>query len=324
MIKREDILYKAMADKEMFWMKTKRIIRTGFFNFWRNGTVSMASVLVMMVTLMVLGLIIFTGAVLDRSLTELRNKVDINVTFTPSAAEEDILGIKYSLESLPEVSLVTYVSRDEALTAFKERHANDQSILSALDELGENPLGAVLNVKAKDPSQYGSVADFLEGNSAIASSGVSIIDRVNYYQNKVAIDKLTDIISAADRLGFIITLFLAVISVLIAFNTIRLTIYISKDEISVMRLVGASTTYIQGPFVEVGVIYGLVAAILTLLIFLPVTFWLGSATENFFIGLNIFSYYLRHFPQIFLIIVLSGIIIGAVSSSLAIRKYLRL
>ena len=313
-----------MTDKEMFWMKMKRIIRTGFFNFWRNGTVSMASVLVMMVTLMVLGLIIFTGAVLDRSLTELRNKVDINVTFTPSAAEEDILGIKYSLESLPEVSLVTYVSRDEALTAFKERHANDQSILSALDELGENPLGAVLNVKAKDPSQYGSVADFLEGNSAIASSGVSIIDRVNYYQNKVAIDKLTDIISAADRLGFIITLFLAVISVLIAFNTIRLTIYISKDEISVMRLVGASTTYIQGPFVVVGVIYGLVAAILTLLIFLPVTFWLGSATENFFIGLNIFSYYLRHFPQIFLIIVLSGIIIGAVSSSLAIRKYLRL
>ena len=313
-----------MTDKEMFWMKMKRIIRTGFFNFWRNGTVSMASVLVMMVTLMVLGLIIFTGAVLDRSLTELRNKVDINVTFTPSAAEEDILGIKYSLESLPEVSLVTYVSRDEALTAFKERHANDQSILSALDELGENPLGAVLNVKAKDPSQYGSVADFLEGNSAIASSGVSIIDRVNYYQNKVAIDKLTDIISAADRLGFIITLFLAVISVLIAFNTIRLTIYISKDEISVMRLVGASTTYIQGPFVVVGGIYGLVAAILTLLIFLPVTFRLGSATENFFIGLNIFSYYLRHFPQIFLIIVLSGIIIGAVSSSLAIRKYLRL
>ena len=313
-----------MADKEMFWMKTKRIIRTGFFNFWRNSTVSMASVLVMMVTLMVLGFIIFTGAVLDRSLTELRNKVDINVTFIPSATEEDILNIKYSLESLPEVSLVTYVSRDEALTAFKERHANDQSILSALDELGENPLGAVLNVKAKDPSQYGSVADFLEGNSALATSGVSIIDRVNYYQNKVAIDKLTDIISAADRLGFIVTLFLAVISVLIAFNTIRLTIYISKDEISVMRLVGASTSYIQGPFVVVGVIYGLVAAILTLLIFLPVTYWLGSATENFFIGLNIFSYYLRHFPQIFLIIVLSGILIGAVSSSLAIRKYLRL
>ena len=313
-----------MAKKEIFWMKAKRIMRTGFFNFWRNGTVSMASVLVMMVTLLVLGFLIFTGAILDRSLTELRNKVDINVTFIPSAVEEDILGIKYSLESLPEVSLVTYVSREEALVTFKERHANDQSILSALDELGENPLGAVLNVKAKDPSQYASVADFLEGNSAISSSGVSIIDRINYYQNKVAIEKLTGIISAADRLGFIITLFLAVISILIAFNTIRLTIYISKDEISVMRLVGASTSYIQGPFVVVGVIYGVVAAILTMLILLPATYWLGSATENFFAGLNVFTYYLRHFPQIFLIIVFSGVFIGAVSSSLAIRRYLRL
>ena len=313
-----------MAEKEMFWMKMKRVIRTGFFNFWRNSTVSFASVLVMMITLMVIGFIIFTGAVLDRSLTELRSKVDINVTFTPSANEEDILSIKHSLESLSEVSLVTYISREDALTTFKERHKNDQSILSALDELGENPLGAVLNVRAKDPSQYGSVANFLENNSALSTSGVSIIDRVNYYQNKVAIDKLTEIINTADRLGFALTLFLGLISVLIAFNTIRLTIYISKEEISVMRLVGASTSYIQGPFVVVGVIYGIVAAILTLLIFLPFTYWVGSVTESFFAGLNLFSYYLRHFPQIFLIIILSGVIIGAVSSSLAIRKYLRL
>jgi len=313
-----------MAEKEMFWMKMKRVIRTGFFNFWRNSTVSFASVLVMMITLMVIGFIIFTGAVLDRSLTELRSKVDINVTFTPSANEEDILSIKHSLESLSEVSLVTYISREDALTTFKERHKNDQSILSALDELGENPLGAVLNVRAKDPSQYGSVANFLENNSALSTSGVSIIDRVNYYQNKVAIDKLTEIINTADRLGFALTLFLGLISVLIAFNTIRLTIYISKEEISVMRLVGASTSYIQGPFVVVGVIYGIVAAILTLLIFLPFTYWVGSVTESFFAGLNLFSYYLRHFPQIFLIIIFSGIIIGAVSSSLAIRKYLRL
>lgn len=313
-----------MAEKEMFWMKMKRVMRTGFFNFWRNGTVSMASVLVMLVTLMVIGFIIFTSAILDRSLTELRNKVDINVTFVPSAIEEDILNIKHSLESLPEVSLVTYVSREDALTAFKERHQNDQSILSALDELGENPLGAMLNVKAKDPSQYESVANFLESNSVLSASGITIIDRVNYYQNKVAIDKLTSIINAADRIGFAITLILGLISILIAFNTIRLTIYIARDEISVMRLVGASTSYIQGPFVVVGIIYGVMAAIIALILFLPITYWLGSATESFFTGLNLFSYYLRHFPQIFLIILLSGVVIGAVSSSLAIRKYLRL
>ena len=308
----------------MLWTKLKRIMRTGFFNFWRDGTVSFASVLIMLVTLLVIGFISFSSAILDTSLAELRNKIDINVTFVTSAAEEDILNIKNSLESLPEVFLVTYISREEALTIFKERHSSDQSILAALEELGDNPLGAVLNVKARDPSQYASVAEFLESGNALASSGITIIDRVNYFQNKVAIDRLATIISSADQLGLALTLFLTIISMLIAFNTIRLTIYIARDEISVMRLVGASTTYIQGPFVVVGIIYGVTAGILALLLLLPITYWLGGITENFFVGFNVFSYYLRHFLEIASIIIFSGILIGALSSVLAVRKYLRI
>lgn len=307
----------------MFWTKMKRILRTGFFNFWRDSTVSLASVLVMMVTLLVIGLISFSSAILTNTLVELENKIDINVTFFTTAEEEEILNLKHTIESLPEVLLVTYVSREEALTLFKERHSSDQSILSALDELGENPLGAVLNIKARDPAQYASVAEFLEGGNALSPDVVTIIDRVNYFQNKTAIDKLTSVISSADKLGFALTIFLATISVLIAFNTIRLTIYLARDEISVMRLVGASMTYIQGPFVVLGVIYGVVAGLLTLILLLPLTFWLGGTTENFFVDFNVFSYYLRHFLEIAFIIIASGVFIGAVSSMLAIRKYLK-
>lgn len=307
----------------MFRTNIKRVARTGFFDFWRNGTVSLASVLIMMVTLLVIGGILFSSAVLNTSLDELRNKVDINVTFVPSAEEKDILSIKRSLESMPEVSLVTYITRESALETFKARHANDQSILSALNELNDNPLGAVLNVKAKDPSQYESVANFLQGKNVIGSDGDTIVDKVNFYQNKTAIDKLTRIINAAHTLGFAITLTFIFLSILTSFNTIRLTIYIARDEIAVMRLVGASTTYIQGPFVVVGIIYGIVAGITTLFVFLPITYWLGQVTQNFFIGLNIFDYYLSNFPMIFIIIVGSGILIGAVSSFLAIRRYLK-
>lgn len=311
-------------DQPQFKTKFKRIIRTGFFNFWRNSTVSFASVLVMMVTLSVIGLLSFSGALLDSSLAQLRDKIDINITFVPTAAESDILNIQQSVERLPEVLLVTYISREEALQAFKERHVNDQSILAALDEVGENPLGAVLNIKARDPSQYASVAQFLESDNALSSQGVSVIRNINYLQNKVAIDHLTKIIDIADKLGFALTIALVLISILIAFNTIRLTIYIVKDEISVMRLVGASTSYIQGPFVIVGVIYGVVAGLLTLLLFFPMTYWVGSLTENFFTGFNAFSYYLRNFFQLALIILGSGILIGALSSLLAIRRYLKI
>jgi len=308
----------------MLWTNIKRITRTGFYNFWRNGTVSLASVLVMMVTLFVLGFLIFGSAILNTSLAELRNKVDVNVTLIGTADEGSILSLKHSLESLPSVSMVTYVTKEEALETFKARHANDQSILDALGELRDNPLGATLNVRAKDPSQYQAIADFLQGKTGLSSSGISIIDHVNYNQNKTAIDKLTKIIDAAHSLGFAVTLAFVIISILIAFNTIRLTIYLVKDEVSVMRLVGASATYIQGPFVVVGIIYGLVAGLITLLLFLPITYWLGKVTENFFIGMNIFSYYLHQFPQIFLILIFSGIFIGVFSSVLAIRKYLKI
>ena len=285
---------------------------------------SLSSILVMMVTLFVIGSTIFSGVILQSTLEQIRDKVDINVYFVTTAGENDILAMKKSLEQLPEVAPpIIYVSREQALADFRARHQNDQFTLQALDELGDNPLGATLNIKAKDPSQYESIAQFLNSKSSEATPGTSIIDKVNYYQNKDAIDRLTKIIDSANRLGFILTLFLIIISILITFNTLRLVIYMSRDEISVMRLVGASTGYIRGPFFIAGAIYGFISGILTLILFYPVTLWLGKTTENFFVGLNVFHYYTNNFGQIFLVIVGSGIAIGSISSYLAVRKYLK-
>jgi cell division transport system permease protein len=119
------------------------------------------------------------------------------------------------------------------------------------------------------------------------------------------------------------TFFLIIISILITFNTLRLVIYMSRDEINVMRLVGASTSYIRGPFFVAGAIYGFISAIITLILFYPVTLWLGNTTANFFVGLNVFDYYVSNFGEIFLIIVVSGVVIGSISSFLAARKYLK-
>jgi cell division transport system permease protein len=306
-----------------FSTNTRRIVKTGFFNFWRNGFVSLSSIVVMIVTLSVIGGLIFLSAILNSTLTEIKNKVDINVYFVTDAQESDILSLQKTIEAIPEVAQVTYTSRDQALADFKTRHQNDQITLQALDELGNNPLGATLNIRAKDPSQYENIAKFLTDQTALSSNGSSIIDKVNYSQNKVAIDRLSHLIDSANRLGFIVTLVLAIISIVITFNTIRLAIFISKDEISVMRLVGAAQGYIRGPFVVAGVLYGAVAAVVTLILFFPITYWLGGATQNFFIGLNIFTYYLTNFGEFFLIIVGSGALIGAVSSIFATRKYLK-
>ncbi len=303
---------------------TRRIIKTGFFNFWRNGFVSLSSVVVMVVTLSVIGGLIFLSAILNSALTEIKNKVDINVYFVTSASESEIFALQKTINTLPEVSEVSYTSREKALADFRDKHKNDEITLQALDELGDNPLGASLSIRAKNPSQYEGIAKFLTKEGALSSGEDSIIDKVNYFQNKTAIDRLSKIIDSANRLGYIIIFILAVISVIITFNTIRLAIFFSREEISVMRLVGATAGYIRGPFVVAGIMYGAMAAIITLIIFFPITYWLGGATQNFFIGLNMFSYYLRNFGQFFLALIGAGAVIGAVSSYLAARKYLKL
>ncbi len=305
-------------------LKLKRILKAGFFNFWRNGYVSIASVLVMLFTLFTIGGVMFMGAVLNVSLEELKEKVDINVYFITSASEQDIFYIKTRLEAMPEVLNVSYTSKEQALIDFKERHKNDEITLQALEELGENPLGASLNIKAKEPSQYEGVANFLSEDSALSSTGQKIIDKVNYFENKIAIEKLSKIISAIKNLGLAVSLVLVLVSIIITFNTIRLVIYMSKEEISVMQLVGASKNYVRGPFVITGVIVGLLAGLVTVLSFLPLSYYIGKTTENFFVGLNIFDYYLSNFLEIIFIVLFSGIFIGAVSSFLAVRKYLKL
>lgn len=307
----------------MFWTNAKRIIKTGFVSFWRNGFVSFASVVVMTITLSAIGFIIFIGAILGASLAQLEDKVDVNVYFYTTAQEADILTLKGNLEELNEVASVEYVSREDALVLFRERHQNDSLTLQALDELGDNPLGAILNIKAQETSQYETVAAFLEGEEALGAGGVPIIERVNFFENQAAIERLTQVIDATEALGYAIAAVFAVISIIITFTTIRLAIYTNREEIGVMRLVGASNRYIRGPFVIEGILYGLVSGLITLAVYYPLTLWLGPITERFFGSINVFDYYIVHFGELFIIIVISGIILGALSSYLAVRRYLK-
>ncbi len=301
----------------------KRIIRSGFLNFWRNAFISSTSILVMVITLSFIGSLIFSSAILSASLDGIRDQVDLWVTFVPEAAEEDVRALQDTLESRSDVASVEFTSREEALLGFRDRHADDQVILQTLDELSDNPLGASLTIQAHDPESYQDIAEFLEADTALSGGDDPIISRINYRDNEVAIERLSSLINAIERFGVVLTIALVFVSVLITFNTIRLTIYTARDEIAVMRLVGASTAYIRGPFVISGVLYGLIAALLTLALFYPLTFWLGEVTEQFFIGLNVFNYYLANFLEIFLLIIISGMFIGGISSYMAVRRHLK-
>jgi cell division transport system permease protein len=274
----------------------------------------------MLVALFFVGSIIFMSQILNNTIAAVSDKVDVDIYFVPDAEESEILSLQNDLEQLPEVESITYINREDNLDRFQSNPQN-QDIVEALEILEENPLGAVLRVKAENPSQYESVAAYLE--STAATSQDNFIEEVNFINNKEVIDRLDRIITLVNQTGLIIAIILVVISFLITFNTIRLVIFTARHEIHVMRLVGASSAYIRGPFIVTGFIYGIVASVLTLLLFYPLTFYVGDKTEQFFVGLNLFEFYIDNFLEIFLVIVGFGVLIGIVSSYLAVRKYLR-
>ncbi len=311
----------------MEWVTIRRIFRTGFLDFWRNGFVSFASVLVMTITLFILGMTVFTGVILNTTLAQLRNQADMSVYLVPNTPTDQITQLQTTIQALPEVASVEYTSQDDELAQFRQRHQNDQLTLQALDELGGNPLGAVLTIKAKDISQYNAIAQFLQQQQQNVQPGqTSIIDKIDYFDaaHQQALTRLQEITNAAQRLGFVIITILALTSIAICFNTLRLAIYSSREEIAVMRLVGAGQAYIRAPFLVEGMLYGLISGVLTLLIFYPLTYWLGNATQNFFGGVNIFTYYLSNFLFFFIGIIGTGMVLGAVASYLAVRRYLKI
>jgi len=299
---------------------------SGIQGFLRSGFVSFSSILVMSITLFIIGSIFFLSGLLNYTLDGVKDKVDINVYFITTAEESDILALKKSVENLPEVSSVEYVSRDQALQGFKDKHQDDQLTLQAIDELGDNPLGAILNIKTKDPSQYAGVARFLDNsnNELLSPSGTKIIDKINYTQNKVVIDKLTSVIKSANMIGLWLAIIFIIISILITSNTIRLIIFMRKDEISVMRLVGASHKYVKGPFVVNGIISGLISSMVVILIFLIGSFWISHSSYNiYFGGFNLFHYFTGNIFIILGTILGTGILLGIVASYLAVHKYLK-
>lgn len=177
-----------------------------------------------------------------------------------------------------------------------------------------------MSVRAKDPSQYETIAKFIKNSAGDDRT----VDRINYDENKVAIDKLSEIIVASRKLGFAAITFFIFVSVLITFNTIRLAIFIFREEISVMQLVGASAMYIRGPFVTSGVMYGVCSGLLSMLILWPISYWLGLLSDTLGVTVNLYQYYQDNWFQLAFLLIVSGLILGATSSYLAVKRYLRI
>lgn len=302
-----------------------RIIRTGTVNFARNTWLAMAAMAVMVVTLTIILFSVVTSATFDHTIAQINSKINISIYLNDSVTDQQRLDLMNQLHSLSETKSVGYVSKDQALAEYKAANANNQNLLTAINESG-NPLPASIQVTPIDPGKIDQIQSVLNKPSTIAledpQAGTSYSG-----DRKAAIDKIAHATDILKRVGIVAVVVFALISMLIIFNTIQMAIFNRRDELTIMRLLGASTWYIRGPFVVESIIYGILSAAISIVIIDALFIVASSGLQASSLGLLDIGYSNTYFHHNFLSILTLqlgvGIVIGAASSVIATRRYLK-
>ena len=300
--------------------KSKRIITAAFKDLSRNIWLNMATIIIIVIALFTVATMLAVDRVGSYALNTLQEKIDISVQFEDDAGEEKILEFKEDLEELEEVKSVEYISKEQALINFREAHKDNEYIDQSLEELGENPLFAVLNVKAKSLGQYEAIDDYIKNNENYKD----IIESVNFKENEKAINNFSSILKTVKEGMFGLTALFILIGIMIAFNTIRLAMYAHKIEIEIMRLVGASNWFIKMPFIVEGAIFGIIGCAITLVFIFPIVMYISPKVSQFLPGFDLQNYFIGDFLKIAGVLLISGIALGVISSLIAIRRYLKI
>jgi len=302
----------------MLLLTLSRTFKSGFTHFRRNGWLSFAVISIISLTLLIISTLIVLSIAANLIIRSVQDKVDISVYFKSDTQESKIMDFRSTVLQYKEVKSADYVSKNRALDEFKAKNADNPTIMQSIDAIGDNPLNASVNIKAVTPDKYDVIATAVQ-NSAFKDD----ISRINYAKNKIVIERLNNVLSTTRNVGAMLATLFSLIAVLITFNAIRITIYAHRQEIKIMRLVGASNPYIRMPFIFEGIIYGTMSAIAVMIILFPlikfVAPYLGGAVSVRDVQAN----FIHNLWLIFLIQLVTGVALGTISSLIAIRRYLK-
>jgi cell division transport system permease protein len=301
----------------------RRIINTGVLNFIRNASLAVAAMAVMVVTLTIILFSIVTNATFTNTIDQITNKIDVSVYLKDSVTDDQQTSLVKELKSLPNVKSVRYLSKEQVFARYTKQNAGNQDLLTAINETA-NPLPATILIKPVDLNKLGDIKTFLSKPAVEALQS----DQPSYSgDRKAAIDKITHATNVLREIGVVAVVTFTIISALIIFNTIQMAIFNRRDEIQIMRLLGANTAYIRGPFVVESIIYGILSAIFSVLIINAAFVAASSALQASSLGLLDIGYasnfFNSHFLWLLTVQLAIGIIIGAASSVIATHRYLK-
>lgn len=299
----------------------KRLIGSGVTNFFRNIWISIAATSMVAITLFIISTILVFYTLTVLSIQNSTDKVGVATAyFKDTVTNQEIANVRAEIEALPGVKSVDYTSKAQASELFRQRHQNEPILLETLNEFkdSESPIPASLAVRADNLTDYPQIYETLKGDRFSA-----------YFQslrdNQKIIDKLHNIIVFITRFGLILAGIFIVVTIMVTFNTIRLTIYNRREELEIMRLVGATNSYIRLPFMIEGILYALFATLFVSLVVLGLLLLLSGRIEQFLSISSLGTSLIKAlFWKIFVINLLASILLGLIASGIAMRRYLKI
>lgn len=304
----------------MTWTYFKRVLHFAVANLSRNKGMSFVAVFVLSVTVMLATFLFLVHGVSSFLITTIQDKIDVTAYFKEEVEEQDILNIKEEiLDSVPEITNIQYVSKEDAFNNFNETHKDNPVFANALAELGINPFLASLNIRTNgSPSQYEQVSNILQQEQYSQS-----IEKIDFAEKKDVIEKVFSITSNITIFGLVLGGIMILIVALVVFNTIKLVIETTKDEINNMKIMGAPMWFIKTPFILQGALFGMIAFIICLLVSLIVVGFLSGAVLAVVPGFNLFEYFISSLWLILLIQIGFGVGLGTLSSLIVVNKHLK-
>lgn len=302
----------------------ERVIKAGFVNFIRNITLSVAATAVMVVTLTIVLFSVIANATFTHTIDTITDRIDISVYLKDDVTEDKRNKLIEDLKNFENVRSVEFVSKDQALINYQKANQDNMDLLLAISQT-DNPLPATIRLKPKDPLRIEEVRTFLEKPDIKALQA----NETSYSgDRKAAIDKITNATTFFTKAVFIGIIVFAVISMLIIFNTIQMAIFNRRDELTIMRLLGASNWYIKGPFIVETMIYGIVSAVVSLSLVNALFAVQEQAFDANSLGLLDIKFANQYFADNFMLFLAmqlaSGIAIGAISALIATQRYLKI
>lgn len=296
-----------------------RITKFALQDLWRNFGLTFMTVFILVLMLLSVNTLWSLDVVTKEAVRLVRDQVTVSFYFIPEVKDESVAEVKSYVATFPEVTTIDLIAKDKVLDSFKNRHSLNPEILAALDELGGNPFGPTLTVRTREPGDYKKIIEALD-----VPEYEPLIEGKSFDGNETALDKVQVITSRIEKVGFGLSILFAVIAFFIIFNMIRVAIQSQRVEISIKRLVGASNLFIRGPYWLEAVFFTMLSITITIITVFAALRWVDKYIGIIFSGgFSLTEYYQSNLLYLFGIQALAVLLLTIISSSLAMRRQLK-